>query len=260
MIVISVVSTKGGVGKTTLTANIGALLADLGIRVLLIDADVQPTLSSYYHLTHVATDTQGQAVGLTQLLHRAQISSDLISQTSIDNLDVIVSDDPEGKLPHWILNTLDGRFRLKRAMGELDKDDVYDCVLIDSPGTIGPLQDAAVLAADLLVSPVPPETLSAREFLRGTTELMERLKPAEYMVGSRLPHMKAILYRQNRTADARLVAESIRESFISTGGKITVMDTVVPMAKAYTEAATLQVPAHRHETVSDNVKLTHPDS
>lgn len=48
MIKITIVSTKGGVGKTTLTANLGGLLADSGYRVLLIDADPQPTLSSYY--------------------------------------------------------------------------------------------------------------------------------------------------------------------------------------------------------------------
>ena len=48
---LTVTSTKGGVGKTTLTANLGGLLADLGLRVLLIDADVQPTLSSYYPLS-----------------------------------------------------------------------------------------------------------------------------------------------------------------------------------------------------------------
>jgi chromosome partitioning related protein ParA len=51
---ISIVSTKGGVGKTTLTANLGSILADLGQRVLLIDGDVQPTLSSYYRLAQQA--------------------------------------------------------------------------------------------------------------------------------------------------------------------------------------------------------------
>jgi len=48
VIVFAVVSTKGGVGKTTLTANLGALLADLGLRVLMIDADVPPALSKFY--------------------------------------------------------------------------------------------------------------------------------------------------------------------------------------------------------------------
>lgn len=52
MIKFTVISTKGGVGKTTLTANLGALLADLGLRVLLIDADVQPSLSKFFPLLH----------------------------------------------------------------------------------------------------------------------------------------------------------------------------------------------------------------
>ncbi|MDT0498608.1 ParA family protein [Algiphilus sp. W345] len=50
-LVITVCSTKGGVGKTTLAANLGGLLADLGQQVLLIDADIQPTLSSFYGLS-----------------------------------------------------------------------------------------------------------------------------------------------------------------------------------------------------------------
>ena len=50
MHVTAIVSTKGGVGKTTTAANLGGLAADAGLRVLLVDLDVQPTLSSYYTL------------------------------------------------------------------------------------------------------------------------------------------------------------------------------------------------------------------
>ncbi|WP_135607113.1 ParA family protein [Solemya velesiana gill symbiont] len=46
--IFTVRATKGGVGKTTTAGNLGALLADIGQEVLLIDADVQPTLSSYF--------------------------------------------------------------------------------------------------------------------------------------------------------------------------------------------------------------------
>ena len=52
--ILTICSTKGGVGKTTLTANLGGLLASLGQRVLLVDADVQPALSSYFPLTYQA--------------------------------------------------------------------------------------------------------------------------------------------------------------------------------------------------------------
>ena len=246
MIVIAVVSTKGGVGKTTLAANIGALFADLGLSVLLVDADVQPTLSSYYELTKEAKDEYGRTKGLTQLFTKGAIDADIISETSIPNMDIVASDDPEGKLSNWIRDQPDGRFRMKRAMAELEKDNFYHVVIIDSPGRIGPLQDASVLAADLLLSPVPPETLSAREFLRGTVDLLERLKPMEYM-GFKVPPMKAILYRQSRTSDARLVASQIKEHFIQLKGAVVCVNTVVPMAKAYTEAASLRTPAHRHE-------------
>lgn len=47
---IAIISTKGGVEKTTLTANLGGALADLGQRVLLIDTDQQQTLSKYYNI------------------------------------------------------------------------------------------------------------------------------------------------------------------------------------------------------------------
>ncbi|MEI7419211.1 ParA family protein, partial [Pectobacterium parmentieri] len=54
MQVISVISTKGGVGKTTIAANLGSFVADAGFRVLLLDLDMQPTLSSYYELSNRA--------------------------------------------------------------------------------------------------------------------------------------------------------------------------------------------------------------
>lgn len=49
---ICTVSTKGSVGKTTPTANLGNYLADHGQQVLLVDADVQPRLSSYFEHRH----------------------------------------------------------------------------------------------------------------------------------------------------------------------------------------------------------------
>ncbi len=44
-----VISTKGGVGKTTVAANLGGILTDMNQRVLIIDADFQQSLSNFYH-------------------------------------------------------------------------------------------------------------------------------------------------------------------------------------------------------------------
>ena len=54
MKVAAVVSTKGGPGKTTVGANLGAFCADAGVRTLLIDLDNQPSLTSFYNLAHEA--------------------------------------------------------------------------------------------------------------------------------------------------------------------------------------------------------------
>lgn len=51
MQVNSIVSSKGGVGKTTTSANLGGIAADAGLKTLLIDLDGQPTLSSYFPST-----------------------------------------------------------------------------------------------------------------------------------------------------------------------------------------------------------------
>ncbi len=233
---ISIVSTKGGVGKTTLTANLGAILADLGKRVLLVDADIQPTLSNYYRLANQAPR------GLVDVLETGDMN-DGISVTTV-GCDIILSNDPAGKLPDWILHAPDGRFRLKRLLKRLE---AYEFILIDTQGAAGPLQDTAVLAADLLISPIPPELLSAREFARGTIGMIERLSRMEDM-GFPLGNLYGLIYRMDRTADARATAEALRAmSYGPSRGRIMILEAVIPATVAYREAASAQQPVHRFE-------------
>ncbi len=97
---ITIIRSKGGAGKTTLTANTGALLADYGYRVLLVDADIRPALSSCFPLAERAER------GLTHLITKGP-SGGSISRTEIDGLDLIYSDDPDSTLSTFILKTAD---------------------------------------------------------------------------------------------------------------------------------------------------------
>jgi len=241
MITFTIASTKGGVGKTTLTANLGALLADMGLRVLLVDADVQPSLSKYFPLS-----PPQPAGGLTDVIVRGEVAAACITPTVFPNLHLVASDDPEGRLPNWLLGRIDRGFRLRHALRAGLVPSAYDCVLIDTPGAIGPLQDAAVMAADVLVSPITPEILSAREFRDGTMELLARLEPGSALGAPPAP-VKAVIYRQDRTADARLIVAGIAREFDRPHERVSLLKTVVPHAKAYKEAATLRVPVHQHE-------------
>ena len=236
---ITICSTKGGVGKTTLTANLAGILVDMGQRVLAVDADIQPTLSSFYGL-----DSQAEG-GLMTLITSATIQG-VISRTSLPGLDIVLSDDPDGELQSWILHQPDGRVRLRHLLATLD--DYYDIILIDTQGAIGPLQDAAVLAADLLVSPIPPEILSAREFARGTLGMLERLKPMAFL-GAPVAPMKGLVYRMDHTRDARMISHELRQaSYAPSRGAISILNTLIPSTVAYREAATHRMPVHRWET------------
>lgn len=241
MIKFAIVSTKGGVGKTTLAANLGGVLADMGLRVLLVDADVQPSLSKYFQLSHKAP------FGLTYAITKQQINKDCISQTVYPGLDIVLSDDSEGFLQPWLASKIGNHNFLSRALLSPDvNDNNYDCVIIDTQGAQGALQANAALAAHQLILPVVPETIAAREFISGTMDLIRQLEPEVEFKG-RAGTVKAVLYRQDRTIDAKTVADELRAAFISLEGRVSMMETAVPKSKAYLEAASNCIPAHRHE-------------
>src|SRR5690606_7668291 len=185
MYVLSVISTKGGVGKTTITANLGALLADAGLRVLLIDLDSQPTLSSYFSLLNRAPCGTFELIAQHQLDHRQ-----VVSHTDVAGLDLVRSNDPTSQLATLLLHAPDGRVRLRNLLPRLAS--TYDLVLIDTQGSRSVVLEMAVLAADRALSPVLPEMLAAREVHGGTLQLLADLQPLQRM-GIRTPPLALLL-------------------------------------------------------------------
>jgi chromosome partitioning related protein ParA len=240
MIVVSIVSTKGGVGKTTTAANIGGLVADAGLRVLLLDLDLQPTLSSYYSLRVRASS------GVYELLaFNDQRTEQLISKTSIANLDIVLSNDDRGQLSTLLLHAPDGRLRLRNLLPMFAPH--YDLLLVDTQGSRSVLLEAAVLASDIALSPVTPEILAARELRRGTIQLMQDIAPFRHL-GITLPTLRLLINRVHPvSANARLIRQAVREIFDDQLG-ITVLETDVPAIEAYPRASTLALPVHRVES------------
>jgi chromosome partitioning related protein ParA len=217
MIKIAIISTKGGVGKTTLAACLAALFADMGLRVLLVDADVQPSLSKFYPIKRVAP------AGLTQAIIKQAITADCISETHIDNLSIVLSDDHEGMLQPWLMSRVDNTERLSLALSSpYMMADHFDVCLIDTQGAVGPLQNNAALAANKILLPVVPDTLSARELSSGTMELIKRLEPTPAL-RNRIGQIHALFYKHDRTIDSRMVVDDLKDNFFTLEGRVSLL-------------------------------------
>lgn len=239
MQVIAIISTKGGVGKTTITANLGGFIADAGRRVLLIDLDAQPTLSSYYPLTHRAP------CGIYELLaFNEQTLSQLISHTTVPGLDVLLSNDEHQQLGTLLLHAADGRLRLRNLLPLFRPH--YDLVLIDTQGARSVMLEMAMLSADIAISPITPEILTARELQRGTLQLIDAIAPYRYL-GIQPPTVQLLINRVPAvSSNARLVQQTLHLIFRE-HSEVQVLSTEVPAIEAVPRAATAGQPVHRIE-------------
>ncbi|HEY8327069.1 MAG TPA: ParA family protein [Rhodanobacter sp.] len=240
MQVVSIISTKGGVGKTTTAANLGGFIADAGLRVLLLDLDVQPTLSSYFTLASRAPG------GIYELLaFNEQDLACLASRTVIEGLDVVLSNDANGQLNTLLLHAPDGRLRLRNLLPIFQP--YYDLMLVDTQGARSVLLEMAVLASGLAVSPVTPEILAARELRRGTLQLIEDIAPYRHL-GIAPPPLRLLINRVHPvSSNARQIQQALRQIFSEQAG-VQVLGTNIPAIEAYPRAATLGLPVHRVES------------
>ncbi|CDL86247.1 ParA family protein [Xenorhabdus cabanillasii] len=190
MIILPIISPKGGEGKSTHAANLAGFFADAGFHVLLIDADYsQPTASSIFPLNYEAP------AGLYELLMQTvdlNQSEQIISRSVINNLDVLISNDPDELLPTAMLHAPDGRLRLRNVL-QHPLFSQYDIIFIDSKGATGVMSELVVLAATQgvlgVIKPILPDV---REFLCGTLRMLIRLRPFENY-GIRLPAIQILV-------------------------------------------------------------------
>ncbi|MGR3808149.1 ParA family protein [Pasteurella testudinis] len=241
--VTTILSTKGGVTKTTNAANISAFCADHGLKTLMIDTDVQPSLSSYYELEYAADG------GIYEFIINKNTSpAEIISKTTIPNLDLIKSNDPTGRISLLLRNAPDGVIRFNHLIRQLQG---YDLIVVDTRGTRDITLEMAVLASDLILSPLLPELLSTREFLRGTLSLYSDLETYTSL-GFVLPPIKAVANRVDKTNDAKDVIAQLHSIFNDEriGGDFSVefLDFAIPARVAYREANTLCAPIHRYKS------------
>ncbi|MCP5002600.1 MAG: ParA family protein [Planctomycetes bacterium] len=159
---IAFINQKGGVGKTTSTANIGACLALLGKKVLLIDLDPQANLSIHYGI-----DIHSRGRSIYQIINGTNKPDEIVRKSQIDGLDLIPSNIDLASAEIELVNTV-GRetvikFNLENFLHK------YDYVLIDCPPSLGLLTLNALTIVKEIIIPLQTEYFA----LQGVSKLFQ---------------------------------------------------------------------------------------
>lgn len=147
-VVISVANQKGGVGKTTLTMNLGYALADMGKRVLLVDIDPQFNLT--FGLIGMKVLEYGDRNVGTLMTRESEIEESLVHIQ--ENLDLVPSHLNLSAKEIEIINAYNRERRLEKALLPVLPD--YDYVLIDNPPSMGIFLVNSLTASDYVLIPL----------------------------------------------------------------------------------------------------------
>lgn len=163
--VLAIANQKGGVGKTTTSVNLGACLAYIGKKVLLVDIDPQGNATS-----GVGIDKSDVEQCIYDILVDDVEANVVIKETKVENLYTIPATIQLAGAEIELVPTISREVRLKRALEEVK--DQYDYVIIDCPPSLGLLTLNSFTAADAVLIPVQCEYYA----LEGLSQLLNTIR------------------------------------------------------------------------------------
>lgn len=216
-IIISIVSHKGGVAKTTSSLNLAAALAKLSLRILLVDLDPQANLSQSFNMEN---ESETMSEVFSHKLDSLPIKG--VSK----NLDLVPASLDLSAVEPGLYSNINSYFLLK---GYLEKvKSRYDYIIIDCPPSLGIFTQNALIASTDVIIPVLPDFLS----LKGLDTIKNLIGGVHEKLNERVSILGLLITKTNNTKISRDISQSLRDSF-----KELVFDTTIRQNVAITEAS-----------------------
>lgn len=232
---MAVANQKGGVGKTTTSVNLGACLAELGYRTLVVDLDPQGNAS-----TGLGINIRSLQASMYDVILADVPLEDCIEATSVRNLFAAPASLDLAGAEIELVPAFSRELRLKQALAEVRDD--YDYVLIDCPPSLGLLTINGMAAADEVLVPIQAEYYALEglgQLLRNVGLVQKNLNP-----GLEITTIVLVMY-DARTKLSEQVAVEVREHF---GEKV--CRTVIPRNVRISEAPSFGQPISAYDPSS----------
>jgi len=235
---VAITNAKGGVGKSTTAINLAVALAELGRRVLLVDADPSGNATLGFSPTGIP------ALGLADVLLEGIPFAQVRHDTGIEHLDLIPPGSRLGQCSDQMGSTQglgQGReFRIRRSIRGLTD---YDLVLFDTSPVLTPLNVASLYAVGEIFIPIDP-CVAALAGVRALEELIRdvALFREELTEGGNLAITGVLITRADRTLVSRQVEAEVRNYFGSLA-----FERSVPTSVKFREAYARGIPLIRYD-------------
>jgi chromosome partitioning protein len=225
--VIAIANQKGGVGKTTTSVNLGASLAELDFRVLVVDLDPQGNAT-----TGLGINARNLQSSVYDVIMANAAIEDCVEPTSLRNLFVAPATIDLAGAEIELVPAFSRELKLRRALE--DVRDEYDYVLIDCPPSLGLLTVNGLAAADDVIVPIQCEYYA----LEGLSQLIRNVTLVRTNLNPKLDVRGIVLTMYDaRTKLADQVEQEVRDHF---GRRV--YQTVVPRTVRLSEAPSFGQP------------------
>lgn len=225
--VMAIANQKGGVGKTTTAVNLGAALADLHHRVLIVDLDPQGNAT-----TGLGIEARNLEYSTYDVLMREVPIEDCMEPTSIKNLFIAPATIDLAGAEIELVPVMSRELRLRRAIEPITSS--FDYVLIDCPPSLGLLTINALAAAKEVLVPIQCEYYA----LEGLGQLIRNVQLVANNINPGLKISTIVLTMFDaRTRLAEQVAEDVRKHF-----GVSVCKNVIPRTVRLSEAPSFGQP------------------